>query len=143
MKTYPDRQPSRARHLRIPAFIPVPQRARADGWTPQRQAAFLVALMRSGSVTAAAREVGMSRESVYRLRRHPQGGSFAATWDAICNRLPIRKLTHAERYRAAMEGRIKPVVWRGECTGITRKVDNSALLGVLGRMPLLPRDGAP
>jgi hypothetical protein len=44
------------------------RRIRHDGWTPKRQLDFLAALARSRSVTKAARAVGMSRESAYRLR---------------------------------------------------------------------------
>ncbi len=32
--------------------------------------------------------------------------------------------------QAALSGRIKPVVWRGECVAIAQKVDNSAFYGL-------------
>jgi hypothetical protein len=67
----------------IPAFMPVPARARRDGWTPERQRIFIAALARSGCVGQAAREAGMSRESAYRLRRREGAQSFAAAWDSI------------------------------------------------------------
>ena len=51
-------------------FDPVPVRARHDGWTVQRQFAFVEKLADCGSITAACKHVGMSRESVRRLRRH-------------------------------------------------------------------------
>ncbi|MCB1719955.1 MAG: hypothetical protein KDK05_32950, partial [Candidatus Competibacteraceae bacterium] len=41
---------------------------RHDGWTPARQAAFLRELAASHCVSAAARAVGMSRQSAYALR---------------------------------------------------------------------------
>ena len=50
-------------------FTPVPTRQRDDGWSPARQRAFLEALASCGSVSAAARVVGLSRESAYALRR--------------------------------------------------------------------------
>jgi hypothetical protein len=131
MKTYAPQPPRRAQHIRVPAFLPVPLRARHDGWTPERQAAFLVALAGTGSVLAAARKVGMSRESAYQLRKHSGAASFAAAWDALLGGGgPGRKLTAHERMQAALSGRIKPVVWRGECIAIDQKVDNSAFYGL-------------
>ncbi len=56
---------------------------RRDGWTAERQLAFLAALERTRSVTTAARAVGMSRESAYRLRERPAGELFAALWDGV------------------------------------------------------------
>ncbi len=70
------------RRRRIPAFHPVPVNPRADGWTAARQAAFVGMLAETGSVIAAARIVGMGRESAYRLRRRPGAAGFAAAWDA-------------------------------------------------------------
>jgi len=134
MKTYPARAP--ARHIRVPAFVPVPGRCRADGWTPLRQAAFLVALARTGSVSQAAREVCMARETAYRLRSHEGGESFAGAWDQVLGRRTAQpaKVTPGERARRALEGLIKPMVYCGEFTGIARKDDNSALLGYLAQL---------
>lgn len=70
------------------AFTAVPHaRTRADGWTPEVQAAFMRALSVMGSVGQAARAVGMGRASAYRLRARAMavgGGAerFAAAWDA-------------------------------------------------------------
>jgi hypothetical protein len=52
-----------------------------DGQTVERQLAFLDALHLTRSAAMAARAVGMSRESAYRLRRHPEAVLFAAVWD--------------------------------------------------------------
>ncbi|HEX6374640.1 MAG TPA: hypothetical protein VFZ91_02860 [Allosphingosinicella sp.] len=73
----------RAAATPIPAFAPVPVRARRDGWTAGRQRAFIAALARIGCVGRAAVEAGMSRESAYRLRRRKGATSFAAAWDSI------------------------------------------------------------
>ena len=62
-------------------FAPVPRRYRHNGWTPERQLAFILRLALLGGVSAAAKAVGMSRESAYRLREHPGAESFAAAWD--------------------------------------------------------------
>jgi hypothetical protein len=56
-------------------------RIRADGWTAERQAAFLAALAGTRSVTAAAQAAGMSRESAHRLRNRRNGALFAHLWD--------------------------------------------------------------
>ena len=58
-----------------------PERSRRDGWTAERQLDFLGELARTRSVTRAARAVGMSRESAYRLRSRGKSALFAAAWD--------------------------------------------------------------
>lgn len=136
MKTYPpiDRQP--ARHVRVPAFIPVRLRRRADGWTPRRQAAFLAFLAQSRSVSAAARRVGMARESAYRLRARAEATSFAAAWDKVTGRVDRmpRKVTPGELAYAAIHGRLKPLFYRGEHVATVPKADVFALLRCMGRM---------
>lgn len=77
----------------IPAFMPVPARARRDGWTPERQRVFIAALARTGCVGRAAAAAGMSRESAYRLRRREGAARFAAAWDSILAARP-RGTTH-------------------------------------------------
>lgn len=63
------------------SFTPVAlDRARHDGWTPQAQRGFIAALFATGSVGAAARSVGMTRMSAYRLRKRAGAESFAAAW---------------------------------------------------------------
>jgi hypothetical protein len=67
--------------MRQPDFPPALPSTRRDGWTIRRQFAFLDALVRTGSVIAAASAAGMSRESAYRLRRRASAALFAAAWD--------------------------------------------------------------
>jgi hypothetical protein len=74
-------------------FHPVPLRTRHDGWTPDRQRAFISQIRLTGSVDAAARAVGMCRETAYRLRRRPGAESVAAAWDAA---LRPRGRTHPD-----------------------------------------------
>jgi hypothetical protein len=65
-----------------PEFTPVPLgRVRHDGWTPERQRRFLMALAAMGTVDSAARAVGMSRISAYKLKAREGAESFAAEWD--------------------------------------------------------------
>jgi hypothetical protein len=63
-------------------FIPVPVRPRRDGWTPLLQTRFVIGIARGLSPARAAARVGKTRQSIQALRRHPQGRSFAAAWDA-------------------------------------------------------------
>ena len=56
-------------------------RIRRDGWTADRQLAFLDALARTRSITRAAAAAGMRRETAYRLRARPAGAVWAAAWD--------------------------------------------------------------
>jgi hypothetical protein len=85
-----------------PGFTPVPVRARRDGWTPERQFGYLVALSTLGRCGQAARAVGMSQRSAMRLRRRPE----AAHFDGLCTAaLWLAKERHArarlERLRGA------------------------------------------
>ena len=66
----------------LPPFGPVPRKYRHDGWTPERQKAFIAALAESGNVTAACAHVGMTKEGAYDLRRQPGAESFAHAWQA-------------------------------------------------------------
>lgn len=120
---------------RLPAFSPVPTRARRDGWTPQRQAAFLGLLAETGSVREAASRAGMARETAYRLRRRAGAESFADAWDTIAERLrgseatpPKRKVTREELERRALFGQLRPLIYRGRFTGVTQITDIAALL---------------
>ena len=63
-------------------WVPVLRKRRKDGWTPERQRAFIGALADSGVVATAARSVGMSDTAAYKLRRSPGAEGFAAAWDA-------------------------------------------------------------
>ena len=88
---------------------------RRDGWTLDRQVAFIRALFASGSVTRAAAAAGMSRESAYRLRNRREGGLFAAMWDRALAFEP----GHAEVHIASCaDGRLMRVLgnhFRREC----------------------------
>jgi molybdenum-dependent DNA-binding transcriptional regulator ModE len=118
-------------------------RARTDGWTPERQAAFLGALAETGSVSAAARRVGMARETAYRLRRRCDATSFAAAWDAVVGKpAPARlKVTAEELAQRALYDLLKPHFYRGEHVATARKADNSALLRYLAQLDRAGRDG--
>lgn len=124
-------------------FHPVPVRARCDGWSVERQCWFLAHLYLTGSVAAAARAVGMSRESAYRLRARAGAESFAFAWDRVLA-LPgtghvappssgNAKVTLGDLIRRLDCGFVAPLIYRGRMVGIRKKPDNSALLCYLSR----------
>src|SRR3954468_10132603 len=80
----------------LPAFDAVPVRPRVDGWTPERQRAYVEHLAETLCPETAAALVGMSAESARRLRRRPGAEGFNAACDAA-----LRKGL-ADRGRAAL-----------------------------------------
>jgi hypothetical protein len=63
-------------------WVPVRRRPRLDGWTEEKQRRFIEVLADTGLVSAAAKAVGLSRESAYKLRRAAHAEAFARAWDA-------------------------------------------------------------
>jgi len=114
-------------------FDPVPSRTnRKDGWTPERQRAFIAALARCGSVTAAAPNVGKSASGAYRLLDRDGAESFAAAWDlaAAQGRDRVRDCA-IER---AMHGAWVPVMRRGKIVRMEfRYFDRLAIAVLSGR----------
>jgi hypothetical protein len=88
-------------------WVPVLRKPRPDGWSPQRQRAFIGELADCGSVATAARRIGMSVAGAYRLRPSPDGAAFAAAWDAA-----IQQAAHAlvdAAFERAINGSEEPV----------------------------------
>jgi len=123
-------------YTRLPAFLPVPLRARRDGWTPMRQARFIGFLAQTGCVRKAAQLVGLTRESAYRLRKRSGAGSFIAAWNtAMQGRTqPKWKFTQTDRMPLALDGTLTPRLWRGRFTGVQRKASISALLALVSSL---------
>jgi hypothetical protein len=114
----------------LPAtFIPVALRPRHDGWTAERQIAFIQKLADCGSISAAAKHVGMSRESVRSLRRRPCGRAFRDACDAALD------FSCAEIEETAMErvknGVARPVFYKGEQVGEWRHFDERLTMFML------------
>jgi hypothetical protein len=116
-------------------FTPVPLRARGDGWTAQRQRAFILGLRLTRSVSAAAALLGMSRETAYRLRARRGAGSFTAAWDTALALPPLG----AEERGTVVDGRLVPVIRRHRVVGWRRKHDDRALACLLRAK--IARDG--
>ena len=127
--------------------IPQPQRdmppdahlpLAGDGWTADRQRAFLVHLAETGCVSQACARVGLSRQSAYKLRRRAPNSVFAIAWDVAIHM--ARQALLDEATERAFAGREVPVWYHGEQVG-TRIVHNDRLLMfLLGRRhePLHP-----
>lgn len=127
----------------VPAFTPVPRKCRRhDGWTPDRQRAFIEALADTGSVKAAARQVNMAPEGAYQLRRQPDAQEFRAAWEAALDH-GIRRLEDVAMDRA-LNGVEVPVYSYGKLIG-TRIVHNDRLVMFIlrNRLPERFATGAP
>ncbi len=123
-------------YRRLPPFVPVPVRARRDGWDAVRQGRFIGWLAQTGSVSEAAARVGRSRESAYRLRRRADAAGFAAAWDAALagrsgNRIPARKVTPDDLPTLAFEGPMRVRMHRGRFASVSRQPSVTALLRLL------------
>jgi hypothetical protein len=109
-------------------------RYRRDGWTPGRQSDFLGRLAETWSVAAAARHVGKSRESAYRLRDKPGAESFAAAWDSILAQpRAARMSTHELLWHRAFYGTLKPVMRGGRHVATRHSPDDDAVLRLYRR----------
>ena len=113
----------------VPKFEPVPLRPRHDGWSAERQIRFVEAIAEGATVDAAARRVGMTRDSAYKLRRRPCGGSFRRGWDAAldCN-MPEVEQAVIERVK---NGVARPIFYKGEQVGEWRHHDERLTMFLL------------
>ncbi len=113
-----------------PAFTPVPmQRRRHDGWTPERQRAFIEVLSVTGQVAEACRAVGMSRKSAYTLADRRGSESFVAAWGAALMSGQQRMLD--QLMERAVRGVTTIVVKRGGAVEIGHGPDGRLLAGFL------------
>ena len=128
-----------------PAEPPPVHVGRGDRWNKWKMAEFLRQLAATHSVTAAARSVGMSRNSAYKLRSRLKGQPFDIAWEAAF-RHGYDDLAHAA-LELALEGEEVPHYYRGELVATHRK-RNPHLMVALLRMrnragaPMLGRYGA-
>ena len=120
-------------------FTPVPVRARWDGWTPDKQIAFVEALSETACVEEACRIVGMSPVSAYALRRRPPARHFREAWDAALD-MGVHRLEQAALGRA-LNGVPRPLFYKGEQVGEWREYDERLTMFLL-RYRRLRRYGA-
>jgi hypothetical protein len=109
-------------------FAAVPVKGRGDGWSPERQRAFVTAVAAGLGNSGAARAAGMSRQSAYRLRQRRGAESFAAAWDRALayarSRPPEPGSSVQER---VFEGIEQPIRIGGKVAAVRRVYDARAL----------------
>lgn len=114
----------------------VPEKAtRRDGWTVEKQRGFLQMLAATQSVAQAAKAVGMSRQSAYKLRARLDDAPFGAGWRMATQ--GARGVLVEAALDRAINGVEVPHYWQGELVGTSRRYDErlTALLlnsGALG-----------
>jgi hypothetical protein len=119
--------------------------ARGDRWTKKKMTDFLRQLAATHSVTAAARSVGMSRESAHRLRNRLKGQPFDIAWEAAF-RHGYDNLAHAA-LELALEGQEVQQYYHGELIATHRKPIPQLIVALLKMrnqvgVPMLGRYGA-
>ncbi|MCA1748940.1 MAG: hypothetical protein LC634_05215, partial [Sphingomonadales bacterium] len=113
-------------------FTPVPVVSRHDGWTGERQYAFVQALIIYGTVKHAAASVGKSRKSAYALRKRPGADGFARAWDAALDEGQMRALDIG--MQIGVEGVEVPVFYQGRQVGTKRRYNNALLRASMGAL---------
>jgi hypothetical protein len=110
-------------------FTPVPVRPRHDGWTAERQFAFIEKLADCGSIAAACKHVGMSRESVRQLCRRPFGRAFRDAFEAAldCGYFDVEE-SAVERSK---KGVARPIFYKGQQVGEWRHHDERLTMFLL------------
>lgn len=121
-------------------WIPVKRKPRVDGWSAEKQRLFIATLADTGSVTLAARAVGMTAKSAYALRRAPDGDGFDRAWRAAI-RQAMNRLIDVCMERA-LEGSEVPVFDKdGRVIGHkVRHHDRMAMFLLRAHMPELFRE---
>jgi transposase-like protein len=112
-------------------FDPVPRRRRRrDGWTEERQRAFIAVLQLCGSISAAARAVGMSPRSAYRLAEADGADSFARAGDAAFAE-GIARL-RADALDRSIHGSLVPVYRGGRLVRVEHRRNDRLAIALLG-----------
>jgi hypothetical protein len=108
----------------LPARTP-----RHDGWTVERQEAFLKALAGCGCVTDAARAVGMTRQSAHNLYNRPSAAAFRRAYDAALD--CSLRLVEDGMWSRAVNGVARPIFYQGEQVGEYRHYDEKLTMFLL------------
>lgn len=119
----------------LPDFTPVPRKYRHDGWTPERQKAFIAALADTGSVTRAAAMVNMAQVNCYTLRRAPGAEGFRRAWEAALD-FGVARLKDIA-FERAIDGYLVPVFVAGKLLGFRRRHNDALLMFCLRRYGLV------
>ena len=105
----PDTPPS-------PQFLNSP-----DRWNKPKMALFLRELAATHCVGSAAKAVGMSRQSAYRLRNRLKGEPFDVAWEAAFQH--GYDVLHQAALERALHGWEEPVFYKGEQIGTRQRFD--------------------
>lgn len=111
------------------AFDPVKTRERHDGWTPDKQVAFIEALAECACVNEAAQRVGMTATAAYQLRRRTDAQSFRMAWQAALDHA-VERVSDAA-FSRALNGVARPVFYQGEQVGERRYFDERLVMFIL------------
>ena len=110
-------------------FEPAQLRPRHDGWTAEKQIAFVEALVATKCVDEACRRVGMSETSAYELRNRPCGAGFRRAWD-IALELQLDRVEQGAVERS-INGVARPIFYKGEQVGEYRHYDERLTMFLL------------
>lgn len=110
-------------------FTPVPVRPRNDGWTVEKQIAFIEALAETGIVEHACGRVGMSRTSADKLRRRSDGAPFRRAWQIAVDYAGYR--IEEDAHRRSRHGVVRPIFYKGEQVGEYRHYDERLTMFLL------------
>lgn len=125
MKSQPDPSPTP-----LIDFTPVPrQRRTRNGWTEERQRGFIAALATCGSVSRAARAVGMAPRSAYRLMDAEGADDFARAWDQAID-IGIERV-RAEALHRALNGSAVEVYRRGKLIRVETRFNDRLAIALL------------
>ncbi len=114
---------------------PQPPRHRRDGFSPERQEAFVRHLRGTASWTDAARLTGISRSTAYNLYNSPDAAGFRAAVDEALK--CTDGLLEATALERAIKGHEEIVYYQGRRVGVRWKADNRLLMSLLrARNPL-------
>jgi hypothetical protein len=112
------------------SFAPVPlARARHDGWSEARQRDFILNLRETGIVALAARTVGCTAQTAYRLRQRAGAEAFAAAWDRALGEARDRACDLA--LSRAIHGVTLPRYYRGNFVGTMHRFETRLALAAL------------
>jgi hypothetical protein len=117
-------------------FTPVPVRAQRNSWAPRLQRLFVLSLARGAGPGEAARRLGRSRQSAYRLRSRPGGESFAAAWDRAAAFSLSARSAAADRVPGlyGLETILVPRFYRGRLIGFVQREDTAGAMRVLRQL---------
>lgn len=119
----------------LPEYAPPP---REDRWNRFKMAQFLRHLAATHSVAGAAKAVGMSRQSAYKMRARLKGEPFDIAWETAF-RHGYDNLAHAALDRA-LNGVEVPHYHAGKLVGTSRRYDERLMVALLA---MRSRTGAP